>query len=501
MDDLTALKDQLELFLLAHPQTIVCDTRSGMVKLEDSHFCFEIQFGKLLFTLWNSDQSLTRRICSLEECEKNRLVLQAAYGGSRPFALEFDATHSSESLLERKTARRRFPSQVLRILQSQYPEVRIDKIISGKDLSRSFSEHYCRGVGIEKNRCWAVFGVNPFEDQSTIDGCLSFGLIWVNEMRKDKNRGSLVGLKLLVPEGRSATLAARAAYLQSAGLRVDLLEYDDGIREVTPIDLADFGNVETKLSRVDQVPLPSDKIPLEFLPLPIRTQLDSIEIVHRPASGLFSFRFHGLEFARLGDERLSELKFGVGRMEKRYVEGLEKELSSLIRQLQSIRRPGSLLPMHPYYSLQSERWLESLVLSDIRQISFDLDPGFVYPQVPAFSGLDRGVIDILTLTRQRRLAVIELKVAEDINLPLQALDYWTRVKWHHEHGDFERRGYFSGGKAGPQSPILFLVSPAFRFHSTTEGILKYLPCEIEVIKVGINESWREGIQVMYRRRV
>ncbi|MGB7621896.1 MAG: hypothetical protein WBN92_06055, partial [Terriglobia bacterium] len=366
---------------------------------------------------------------------------------------------------------------------------------------RSFSEHYCRGVGIEKNRHWAVFGVNPFEDQSTIDGCLSFGLIWVNEMRKDKNRRSPVGLKLLVPEGRSATLAARAAYLQGAGLRVDLLEYDEAIREVTPIDLADLGNVETKLSRVDQVPLPSDKIPLEFLPLPIRSQLDSIEIVHRPASGLFSFRFHGLEFARLGDERLSELKFGVGRMEKRYEEGLEKELSSLIRQLQSIRRPGSLLPMHPYYSLQSERWLESLVLSDIRQISFDLDPGFVYPQVPAFSGLDRGVIDILTLTRQRRLAVIELKVAEDINLPLQALDYWTRVKWHHAHGDFERRGYFSGGKAGPQSPILFLVSPAFRFHSTTEGILKYFPREIEVIKVGINENWREGIQVMYRRRV
>jgi hypothetical protein len=36
----------------------------------------------------------------------------------------------------------------------------------------------------------------------------------------------------------------------------------------------------------------------------------------------------------------------------------------------------------------------------------------------------------------RRLAVGELKADEDIHLPLQALDYWPRVEWHHAAASF-----------------------------------------------------------------
>jgi len=35
------------------------------------------------------------------------------------------------------------------------------------------------------------------------------------------------------------------------------------------------------------------------------------------------------------------------------------------------------------------------------------------------------MIDVLTLTRDGRLAVVELKADEDIHLPLQGLDYWA----------------------------------------------------------------------------
>ena len=270
MNKLLELKDQLELFLLSHPRTIICDPRAGMLKLEGSHFCFEIQFGKLLVTFWNSDQSITRRIISLDGCEKDRLVLQVAYGGTPPFDLEFDATVSSAVLAERKASRRRFPTQLLQIFHSYCPEIRIEKTISAKDLSRSFSEHFCRGIGVERNGRWAVFGVNPAEDQSTVDACLSFALIWMNQLRSDGDRRPVVGLKLLVPEKGGATLATRAAYLESGGLRVDLMEYGEDVRTVTRVDLADYGNVETKLSRVDQVPLPFEQIPFDALPPPIR---------------------------------------------------------------------------------------------------------------------------------------------------------------------------------------------------------------------------------------
>ena len=53
--------------------------------------------------------------------------------------------------------------------------------------------------------------------------------------------------------------------------------------------------------------------------------------------------------------------------------------------------------------------------------------------------------EVLTVTRQGRLAVVELKADEDIHLPLQGLDYWSRVAWHHSRGEFQRYGYSRAG--------------------------------------------------------
>lgn len=112
--------------------------------------------------------------------------------------------------------------------------------------------------------------------------------------------------------------------------------------------------------------------------------------------------------------------------------------------------------MHP------ERWLESLVCADVNVIDgrLDLETESVYPQVPAFSAADRAMIDVLTLTRDGRLAVVELKADEDIHLPPQGLDYWARVQWHHARGEFLRFGYFGGRVLLEEPPLLFLVAPA-----------------------------------------
>ena len=86
----------------------------------------------------------------------------------------------------------------------------------------------------------------------------------------------------------------------------------------------------------------------------------------------------------------------------------------------------------------------------------------LYTQVPALSGGDRGLLDLLTLDRNGRLAVIELKADEDLHLPLQALDYWIRVRALNDDRQpaagneggrplsaFERQGYFAGAEVSP----------------------------------------------------
>jgi hypothetical protein len=82
-------------------------------------------------------------------------------------------------------------------------------------------------------------------------------------------------------------------------------------------------------------------------------------------------------------------------------------------------------------------------------------PRALYSQVPAFSASDRAMIDALTVTREGRLAVVELKADEDIHLPLQGLDYRSRVAWHQTRGEFQRFGYFPGAHCRPDGRCYF----------------------------------------------
>ena len=96
--------------------------------------------------------------------------------------------------------------------------------------------------------------------------------------------------------------------------------------------------------------------------------------------------------------------------------------------------------------------------------------------------------------------MVELKADEDIHLPLQGLDYWARVQWHHGRGEFLKFGYFGGREMSAEAPLLFLVAPALHVHPSTDVILRYVSPEIEWAFVGIDERWREGVRVVFRKR-
>jgi hypothetical protein len=96
--------------------------------------------------------------------------------------------------------------------------------------------------------------------------------------------------------------------------------------------------------------------------------------------------------------------------------------------------------------------------------------------------------------------VIELKADEDIHLPLQGLDYWARVRWHQQRGEFQRFGYFAGRELSQEPPLLMLVAPALHIHPATDTLLRYLSPEIEWQVVAVDERWREGVRVTFRKR-
>lgn len=140
------------------------------------------------------------------------------------------------------------------------------------------------------------------------------------------------------------------------------------------------------------------------------------------------------------------------------------------------------------------------------------DSRHVYTQVPAIAGAsDRGMLDLLGVTADGRLAVIEVKASDDIQLPLQGLDYWIRV-WHHHRqapdgrgggnagqNDLQRHGYFRDVVLSPAAPRLYLVAPALQVHPATETVLRYLSPEVEWTLVALDERWRQGIRVVWRK--
>jgi hypothetical protein len=94
-----------------------------------------------------------------------------------------------------------------------------------------------------------------------------------------------------------------------------------------------------------------------------------------------------------------------------------------------------------------------------------------------------------------------LKADEDIHLPLQGLDYWSRVSWRHSRGEFQKFGYFTGGELSAQAPLLYLVAPALRVHPATDVLLRYLAPEIDCTLVGIDERWRHGVRRIFRKKL
>ena len=144
----------------------------------------------------------------------------------------------------------------------------------------------------------------------------------------------------------------------------------------------------------------------------------------------------------------------------------------------------------------SERSLEALVRHNPSAIDAALLPAPIHSQVLTFAAGDRDLIDLLAVSASHRLAVLELKTSEDIHLPLQALDYWMRIRWHAERG--ELHALFPGVPLSNLPPRLLLLAPAMSFHSSHSAVLRYFSPQIEVERVGINSDWHTNLKVVLR---
>jgi len=484
---------------------------SGAVVLEDGAVAFDLaqskysisgEYDKCLLHLWSAERNTVRRVLDAEVKSGTLRLAVQRLGQARPTKLEICRERDRRSPSAKRACRASYEQKLRRALERHFPGFHIARLTSNVDLEKSFGPIYARGLICKGQSAFAIFGVNARETQASIDAALTFAILWLDGCRESQSRTLVEGLHLFIPAGCSALIRERMAHLNRAAAKWTLLEFNEKDDSVVEMDCSDRGNVATRL-----VHAPNEMAALErFAESIARVQaiLPNCEVAVLSAAEL-AFRWRGLEFARarLGAEALTfrskqEIVFGVGA-EERVLDDrnfpLFLQLTSALRDTRHPYGPRQ----HPLFRMHSERWLESLVVSDVSVISEQLESAQPYSQVPAFTAADRAMLDVLTITHEGRLAVIELKADEDIHLPLQGLDYWSRVEWHHARGEFPRFGYFPGRELSPDPALLFLVAPALHVHPATDTVLRYIDPAIAWEFVGIDERWREGVRVVFRK--
>ncbi len=85
----------------------------------------------------------------------------------------------------------------------------------------------------------------------------------------------------------------------------------------------------------------------------------------------------------------------------------------LILKLKNFRNPLATNLRRPLYRAQAVRSIQALVRRDVSRGDFMLDPELLREPVIAKSGGQHGVLNLLALTRTKRLAILEWKATED----------------------------------------------------------------------------------------
>jgi hypothetical protein len=480
------LRAMIEGFLKNCREPALLEPGEEMLPLTGDNCVLEVRGSRLTIQAWDRMRNWTRRVTAVTQAANGRLemtVERFARREGQMFLL--DLRRKSGAEMGKKSGRLVFRERFRLFLRRQFPEWNLAELSAEADLEFSLSPSFPRAYLKHGQHAWAAIACPPDGDAAAV---LSFGLIWLAYLRRRERRVAVEGLAVYTPAGRERAAALRMLCLNPDAARFELFTYDeqDFLLRAEP---KDYGNVDTRLEPCRR-PSPNDGGRWgKILALP------GVERVAKH-DGRVSLRVRGLQFAELAD---GEMRFGLSE-QRPAREHHVAEIERLAEELERARSAETGDREHPLYRQSPEAWLESQARTEIETIDATLRREPIYGQVPAFAGGDRGVMDLLAVDGSGRLAVVELKASADLHLPLQALDYWVRVKWHLDRGEFGARGYFPGIELKCHAPRLLLVSPSLEFHPTTETILSFFAPEIEVERIGLAVEWRRGLRAVFRLR-
>lgn len=487
--DPAAIQAEIERFLSTCKDPALAEPGEAVVSLRPGGYALHPRSPGCVVEVWGDAGGLVRRIVAVGPAAAGRLPLKARTFGGGEIALEIVDRANGAKRVERLDGMGRFLKFLSRALARELPLHRADGLTSSPDLQRSLSSSYIRGTLLKGADSWAFLAAPLDASAEVCDQILTFGLLWLEEVRRRRRSRSIAGLRLFLPSGRAGVTLQRLPWLDPALIRCEVREMARNgelrgreAHDAPPLDL--------------ELPVCQPAPRLEGW---VREQTDMLASragVHwrvRP-DGLLSFEIGGLSFARASARTLTY--------------GLESDVAatpatmgrvvSLAESMLRFRTPETEDLTHPLYLARPEAWLAERVRDNAAGLAPMMRPSPVYSNVPSVLGRNRGILDLLGVEQDGRLTILELKASEDIHLPLQALDYWIRVRELAATGAFTAKGYFPDAGLRPDAPRLILAAPALKFHPQTDTLVRFLSKDICLERIGLCSDWRRVPRVEFR---
>lgn len=517
--DPEVMAEAIRSYLAAHPVLRVVEGDLTLLDLggAGAGATVEAQARAAVLHLWSRERSLVRRVVELRRLPRGLQLATLRLGRARPSPLRLEPAGHRSLRLE---AQRSFRSAVFDAMARAWPQWRGAEPDSPASPSQPLLprvpglEFFFLRRGLDLCACVAAA---PTAGADGGELALTELLAWARpgggfaagsaaEPPRTPAARPCAAHRVIVPPGGGATAQIRLAGLRRAE-SFEVFELVGGdLRAATPVE---EGNLFSALRR--PLGAPPLSAGLEGVAEMIRRGCPSAERAQF-ADGTASFQLHGLTIlkqasgaAALRARWAFPLWESAGERGRRPKEPRWRPLTAatepefrarlerLYRERDARGDAGS-----PLFRLRPEAWMETELRRQISALDPCLAAGDLHRQVPARARAQCEIMDLLGARRDGRLCVFELKAEEDLQFPLQALEYWLAVSRHLRAGDFERLGFFGGRALRRAPPLLVMIAPALRWHPRMPGLLAWLKEDVPWIRLGVNEQWRAGLRVVQR---
>jgi hypothetical protein len=493
--------------LSVHAEWLLVQDGGAPLALANSEFDFSIAHRRLIFSSWTETGSRSWRITAWEWTGKKLLLEASRRMGADVATLELVPRASAKTIVASITAARQAHCERLAQIASEFLSgAKIERATLSPGMRRDQPGRYARIILRRRHERLAATATVAQSDTRNVDSLFSSALLWFRRVRQSPKRPFIEKLLMIVEHQiLEATRQRHVLLRDDLRQRIELFEIDQEWRQLEPVRPIARKHLWRK--RLARFPPVTEAAAPERAQEIIAYAPHAIDVVASRHGQ--TLRYHGLPFARL--RRVLDrdrVWFGTEGSRRRLLdEYYRADWQKLLLDLEEHRNASARDRRHWLYRSAGEAWLEAILRRDISK----LDPGLIVAPLHAQFRTSHGgaiargggarPIDLLALRHDGRLVVIELKVNEDREHVFQGVDYWRRVEAHRRRGHISSAKLFGEREISDESPLVYLVAPTLRFHSSFATLARTIAPDVEIYRLDINEDWRAGVRVVRRERV